>query len=411
MKHSKGHYILYALTAITLTVSLAMLVWLHQLYAHNRIAWLGDMRALFTRDEALRPPHDLGFKFRYIEQLAKIVTSGPFAQDIYVSKVLADGREHVVHPFYFDSSPPNWRESLASWTRLTLRHNDNVYGYLYIKEDLTAQRSVQAAIGVLGGLLLLTLGMLTWGLVSKQSELKGAYVALAEKDRQMIRLERLSLAGQLSANIFHDIKKPMANIKHTLPELIEFFKDQSIAPEGLENIRTQTDLFFSILKDLGLERFVRTQDTQNVFVDLNSILRQSWALVQYERKTIETIWRLDESDSILVLAPPYRLIQVLSNLILNAYQAMDGKGIMVLTSARQGDRAMIEVIDDGPGLPEGMKERLFEPFASTKGEEEGSGLGLYISRSILEGLGGSLELVPSQIGAHFRVTLPVAPGE
>ena len=230
----------------------------------------------------------------------------------------------------------------------------------------------------------------------------------------MVRLERLALAGQLSANIFHDIKKPVANIKHSLADLEMIMRDLAGGSPALRNIREQTDLFFTILRDLGLERFVRAKDSDKEYVDLHDILRRSCALAQYERGKVEINWDLDKTRPPLVLAPPYRLIQVFSNLTLNAYQAMNGEGKLTFRTHVSDGRVMAEVVDTGPGVAPPMRARLFEPFESSKPEDEGTGLGLYISRSIIEELGGSLRLAEAGAsdapGARFVVELPVAGG-
>lgn len=405
--------ILYILVAVALTIGLAMLIWLHGYFESSREQSLSDMRTLFTpADAVILPPYDRNIRYGELEQLAGIVRSSLFAENVYVVKVFADGSDHVIVPFHYKITDPDWRATVADWTVLPLVDEDDVLcGRLYIQENKTVINSVRTAIAALGALLFLTLSLLTWRLVSQQSELHGAYGALAEKDSLMIRLERLALAGQLSANILHDIKKPVANIKHSLPEFDELLPQNEEGREAVSNLKDQTTLFFSILKDLGFERFARSQDGEREYVDLNTIIRQAWSLVKYERKHVETLWRLDESDALLILAPPWRLIQVISNLILNACQAMSGRGILVLSAKKEDGMAIVEVIDDGPGVDPAIRQRLFEPFESTKSEDQGTGLGLYIARSIVEGLGGTLELVDAPVGAHFVIRLPLVQGD
>ncbi|MCX7046704.1 MAG: HAMP domain-containing sensor histidine kinase [Candidatus Sumerlaeota bacterium] len=427
MKPGRAQIPLYILTAIALAFSLAILVWLHQRYASDRERALQDMCRFFTRDEVLRPPHDLNLRFDKIEDLARKSEETLFAERVFVTKMLDGGREHLVRPFYFAALNPGWKESLASWTRLPLTdERGETYGALYIKENRTTLMAVRGAIGGLGALLLLTLGLLTARLVWQQSELKGAYVALAEKDRQLVRHERLALVGQLSANILHELKKPVANIKQNMADLEMMLLDLAGSSPAVRSIKEQTELFFMILKDLGIEKMARSRDTEKEYADLYGILRQACALVQYENKAreIETIWDLDNSRPPLVLAPRYRLIQVFSNLILNAFQAMDGKGSLTLRARIETGKVICEVSDTGPGVAPEMRARLFEPFESTKPEDMGTGLGLYISRNIITELGGTLELAPAGpvkpgandsgekgIGARFIVVLPLVEGE
>ena len=113
----------------------------------------------------------------------------------------------------------------------------------------------------------------------------------------------------------------------------------------------------------------------------------------------------------LVLANRDDLQQVVANLINNAQQAIalgGGRGVLTVRTAVDGNRALIEVADDGPGVPPDMAGRLFEPFSTSKSPGEGTGLGLSIALGIVNAHGGSLELVPGDRGARFRVSLPGA---
>jgi signal transduction histidine kinase len=109
--------------------------------------------------------------------------------------------------------------------------------------------------------------------------------------------------------------------------------------------------------------------------------------------------------------------QVVLNLVLNAEQAMRSAregGTLSVTTKLSGDggAVVVEVKDDGPGVPAALAGRVFEPFFSTKEVGEGTGLGLSIAMGIAQAHGGSLELIPTSVGACFRLTLPAAePGE
>ena len=109
----------------------------------------------------------------------------------------------------------------------------------------------------------------------------------------------------------------------------------------------------------------------------------------------------------LVLAQPFRLVQVFSNLILNAYQAIDGKGTLTLESRAAGGGVEVTVTDTGPGIPIEALPSVFEPFFTARSESEGSGLGLAISRLIVEELNGTVEVDSTAGGpTTFRVWLP-----
>jgi signal transduction histidine kinase len=115
-----------------------------------------------------------------------------------------------------------------------------------------------------------------------------------------------------------------------------------------------------------------------------------------------------EGADVTLTADPTLLRAALLNLLLNAAQAMDGHGRIVLTIARHGDRCTVEVRDTGPGVPVELHDRVFEPFFTTKAR--GGGLGLSIARRTAELHGGKLTLAgPPGGGAIFTLGLPCPP--
>jgi len=184
-------------------------------------------------------------------------------------------------------------------------------------------------------------------------------------------------------------------------------------------MRDQVGLFFDILRDLNLERFVRSDEADEEYVDVNRIVEQALRLVQYERAGVQLSVTLMPGLP-LVLARPYRLVQVFSNLILNAYQALEGRGELQIATRPEttkantsvGDNAnaiVVEIADTGPGIPQESLEHVFSPFYSTKPSEKGTGLGLYISRTIIEQLGGEIRAESQEgKGTRFEITLPAS---
>jgi signal transduction histidine kinase len=116
-------------------------------------------------------------------------------------------------------------------------------------------------------------------------------------------------------------------------------------------------------------------------------------------------------DRSLPKVPAYagELNQVWTNLIVNALDAMGGTGTLTLRTARDGDRALVEVADTGPGIPEELRRRIFEPFFTTKPVGQGTGLGLDVSwRVVVQRHGGDLRVVSKPGDTRFQVRLPLA---
>jgi signal transduction histidine kinase len=159
--------------------------------------------------------------------------------------------------------------------------------------------------------------------------------------------------------------------------------------------------------------------------DVGDVIRQSMTLAESKVKRGGVAVQLDVTSELPMIAGDHhQLCQVFTNLLTNAFEALDGRGrivIMAAVGAIEQDPAFahephgatrvvtVEVADDGPGIPVELNDRIFDPFFTTK--PQGSGLGLAIVRKIVDAHDGRIDLssVPGQ-GTRFRVTLPVTTG-
>jgi signal transduction histidine kinase len=112
-----------------------------------------------------------------------------------------------------------------------------------------------------------------------------------------------------------------------------------------------------------------------------------------------------------VAIPPDTLKQVLLNLVQNAREVMPEGGLVRLGAEETGGRIVIEVADEGPGIPEKLADRIFDPFFTTKGEVSGVGLGLFIAHGLITRFDGRLDAYNADAGAVFRLDLPAAAGD
>ncbi|MFQ5654984.1 MAG: ATP-binding protein [Planctomycetota bacterium] len=119
---------------------------------------------------------------------------------------------------------------------------------------------------------------------------------------------------------------------------------------------------------------------------------------------------VEESGPLTLRTDRVLLQQALLNLLLNGIQAIGGGRGTIRVSAGAGDgQIWARIHDDGPGIPEEMRGRIYEPFERREGGEERAGLGLFVTRQIVEGLGGSIDLEDTEKGASFRILLPETP--
>jgi PAS domain S-box-containing protein len=225
---------------------------------------------------------------------------------------------------------------------------------------------------------------------------------------QLIHSERLSAVGQLVAGVAHEINNPLQAVMGFAELLIGTDTNPEIRRD-LEQIRSDADRAAKIVRHLL--QFARRSTLERAVADLNEIARSTAALRKYELKMAGIELVEDYSTDLpVVVANREEIQQVVLNLLLNAEHALrdhGGRRIRIITGQSE-NAAYLEVIDDGPGVPESAISRIFEPFFTTKGVGQGTGLGLSVSFGIAQAHSGALELRPSERGACFRLTLPSA---
>jgi PAS domain S-box-containing protein len=224
---------------------------------------------------------------------------------------------------------------------------------------------------------------------------------------QLIHSERLSAVGQLVAGVAHEINNPLQAVMG-LSELLMEGHDSGNMKHDLDQIRVHADRAAKIVRHLLL--FARHSTLERSVADLNEITRSTVAFRSFELKSLGI--ELVEHYSLelpLIVVNREEIQQVVLNLLLNAEQAVKGTGRPGTVRVRTGETAasaFVEVRDDGPGVPEAMTSQVFEPFFTTRSVGQGTGLGLSVSLGIAQAHGGLLELMPTDRGACFRLTIP-----
>ena len=156
----------------------------------------------------------------------------------------------------------------------------------------------------------------------------------------------------------------------------------------------------------ALLKYPRDGAMQTEYSHLHEIVAEALRLYDHRARTSDVDIRVDVPTDIPVQHPG-QLMEVLANLIKNSLDAMPEGGELSIRGNNLGHMVEITVADTGPGIPEDIREKVFHPFFSTKGEGQGCGLGLSICRDILERHGGEISLVPSDRGAVFLLRAPL----
>lgn len=229
---------------------------------------------------------------------------------------------------------------------------------------------------------------------------------------QLAQADRLAGLGQMLSGVAHELNNPLATvvgfaqIARSLPPGPALEKRLGLVHE--EALRCQRIVG-------NLLRFARRHDPERKPVALNEIVEATLGLFQYQLRVdgIRADRTLDRTIP-AVLADAHEIQQVLVNLLGNAHQAIRGAGregrIEVRTYAAGDGGVVLEVCDDGPGIPEAIRDRLFDPFFTTKEPGQGTGLGLSLVFGTVRAHGGSIEVESREgDGATFRISLPTTP--
>jgi two-component system NtrC family sensor kinase len=225
---------------------------------------------------------------------------------------------------------------------------------------------------------------------------------------QLAYSEKMAELGQLAVGVIHELNTPLSVIA-AASQLI-------MREEGLP------EHVFELLERIGSEAQRLSHMSRSILTygrldseggeesDINLVIRDVLQLLKYEiqKRSVTLSQSLDHRIPILHLDAG-RLKQVFINLVMNSLHSMERGGTITITSALSQDRGCeIKVSDTGHGIPEADIEHIFEPFYTTKKAGEGTGLGLFVTREIINAMGGTVKVVSSMgIGTSFTLILPL----
>ena len=325
-----------------------------RLFGFTREERLGvSLEALFPKPEAYR---------RWMERVNRAAESEPHPR----------GRDEQDRQSVVELVAKGERPVSVSMTGASLRGDgDQVLGWAAVIRDLTRERQLH---------------------------------------QTMVKTEKLSAMGQLVAGIAHELNNPLA----VVTGYAQLLHDQVLPPEtknDLERIYLAALRCHKLIQ--GLLMFSRPTEGEWRAMDLHQSVDAMLTLLGYEiRKRDVTLAVKRARGPLWVNADPVQLEQIVMNLCQNACQAMEGREAadrqLTLRLFAFDRVACLAVQDTGPGVPVGLREKIFEPFFSTKPLGEGTGLGLYLSREIALSHGGNLTYEPVEGGGWaFVLTLPL----
>jgi len=268
-----------------------------------------------------------------------------------------------------------------------------------------------------------------------EETLKESYRRLQETQTQLVQAGKMAAVGRLAAGVAHEINNPLAIIASSAEIILDVLRSGTVDPERqndvlekhLRKIEDSTFRCKSIIDDLL--GFARREEEVRQALDVTELIKDTLRLIEgiadsRERRVVFTGKPIPEGQAgfavktlrryegvrpgpALVHTWPRQLQQVLLNLIVNAFDASEAGGSVVLSVAPKDDGVEIAIADTGKGIPAEHMDHIFEPFFTTKPVGKGTGLGLYLSHQIVKSLDGAIsaESVVGQ-GTTVRIWLP-----
>lgn len=255
-------------------------------------------------------------------------------------------------------------------------------------------------------------------LVRDMSAQKAAEREARQNREQLAHVERLNTLGEMATGIAHEINQPLSAISMYAQSGLRFLDGKTAKPErvrvALEKLSVQAHRAGAVIE--RIQQLSKQRGSQREAVDCNSLIKEIGKLAEGEAHIRDLEIEVEPAtEALSVLCDPIQIQQVALNLLRNGMESMVSSGCqngkrIKLTACHADNDVKISIIDSGSGISDAVAEQLFEPFSSTKAT--GMGMGLSISRAIINAHGGQLGFTNNaQGGATFTFTLPYAQPE
>jgi signal transduction histidine kinase len=247
-------------------------------------------------------------------------------------------------------------------------------------------------------------------LAEANEELEQRQQRLTALQAELIRQDRLASSARMAAELAHEIRNPVANVRNCLEVVRRGLEDGSegsrFADMAIDELLRMHELAESLL-DMH-----RPSDGSGGRCDVAQVASEVAALAGVGDTPVSVRLDVLAEDGLMAEIPSDALKQILFNLVLNAGEAGTGSTTVDFVVSRRNGVVVLDVLDDGPGLDEDVLERLFDPFFTSKGGVTGVGLGLFVAEGLVRRFGGRITAGnrADRSGARFTIEVPAANG-
>lgn len=308
------------------------------------------------------------------------------------------------------------QESLQTYLSAAVSEKISVVTHelaLKLPEDATKVMTVILKFIPLDGFILIHLTDFS---IEKQlhEKYKEQIQELRDTHEQIVRSDRLTALGEVTAGIGHEIANPLTIISDRLLRLEEDLSKKNVdsASENLEEINSGFKRISKIITNM--QSFIKDEEDELTIISLADVINDAAKFVKELDIFVGITLKINIKEDVLIMGDAIKMQQVLINLLKNAIQEMNSAGTenpeigIDLFGNHDEQVAILKVQDNGPGVAKNIKENIFNMFFTTKEIGEGTGLGLSITQKIIASFNGQINLLDTDVGACFEIQIPLS---